>query len=67
MRKIYNHMNVDQKKTAIKLFKEDLEELKKEQKQESEKGYPLFLVNVHMIVNFSHGKSPFLTNFKQKL
>ncbi|ASF27858.1 MULTISPECIES: hypothetical protein [Bacillus] len=40
MRKIYNHMNVDQKKTAIKLFKEDLEELKKEQKQESEKGYP---------------------------
>ncbi|MEC1014729.1 hypothetical protein [Bacillus amyloliquefaciens] len=33
-------MNVDQKKTAIKLFKEDLEELKKEQKQESEKGYP---------------------------
>lgn len=33
-------MNVDQKKTAIKLFKEDLEELKKEQKQEGEKGYP---------------------------
>ncbi|WP_340033083.1 hypothetical protein MHB78_20375 [Bacillus sp. FSL K6-0138] len=40
MRKIYNHMNNDQKRHAIKLLTEDLEELKKEQEQEDEKGYP---------------------------
>lgn len=40
MRKIYNHMNNDQKRHTIKLLTEDLEELKKEQEQEDEKGYP---------------------------
>ncbi|MFK4461916.1 hypothetical protein [Bacillus safensis] len=40
MRKIYNYMNKEQKQHAIKLLHEDIKELKKEQSQEEEKGYP---------------------------
>lgn len=39
MRKIYNYMNREQKQHAIKLLHADIEELKKEQSQEEEKGY----------------------------
>lgn len=40
MRKIYNYMDKEQKQHAIKLLHEDIKELKKEQSQEEEKGYP---------------------------
>uniref|UniRef100_UPI00036672D8 hypothetical protein n=2 Tax=Heyndrickxia coagulans TaxID=1398 RepID=UPI00036672D8 len=40
MRKIYEFMSRDEKKKAISLLTKDIDELKKEQKLEDEKGYP---------------------------
>ncbi|APB35406.1 MULTISPECIES: hypothetical protein [Heyndrickxia] len=40
MRKIYEFMSKDEKKKAISLLTKDIDELKKEQKLEDEKGYP---------------------------
>ncbi|AEO99769.1 hypothetical protein ABET15_14280 [Heyndrickxia faecalis] len=40
MRKIYEFMSKDEKKKAISLLTKDIDELKKEQKREDEKGYP---------------------------